>query len=360
MTTSTTSTSKVDPPPSPTYSSVETLIDKENPHHDGSQQESSPGRMKKNASRSINGMLPDNDNGTMPAATTNTDATCPDSDKGHDNVQHPNLDKSGSTSSPNSTHQMAAPDEAPVLSGRNCFVTIGSIASFLPLLEQVITSPFLTRLQVAGFKKLTVQCGPNLAWFEAQLETLRSGDLLADLQVECFSYAPDLKPYMLECRGEKGKRLAGCVIAHAGAGTILEVKRYGAPLIVVPNPTLMDNHQLELAVEIQRQGWAVHGKIDNLPHAIDKILQLIQKGRLDHLPPYRPAPFPVPEAERFKLLDWVVLTCYPEEFERKKHLLQLESLDKRQVQRQEAGVGAGSPTLDANLEPADAARMQLD
>lgn len=221
---------------------------------------------------------------------------------------------------------MASTEESPVLSGRNCFVTIGSIASFLPLLEQVITGPFLTRLQVAGFKKLTVQCGPNLAWFETQLEALRSGELLADLQVECFSYAPVLKPYMLECRGELGKSLAGCVIAHAGAGTILEVRRYGAPLIVVPNPTLMDNHQLELAVEVQRQGWAVHGKIHNLPHAIDKVLQLIQK----------------------------------EEFERKKHLLQLESLDKRQETREEAETGAGSPTLDAAVEPADAARMQLD
>ncbi|KAK4654299.1 N-acetylglucosaminyldiphosphodolichol N-acetylglucosaminyltransferase catalytic subunit alg13 [Podospora pseudocomata] len=357
----TTSTSRAATPPSPAYLVADTLNETGDSHHVGSQQKPDPERVR-NLSRSFDiDMMPDNDNGTLPAAITNKDATCPDSDRSQDNGHYLDLTSSStSTSTPGSAPQMASTEESPVLSGRNCFVTIGSIASFLPLLEQVITGPFLTRLQVAGFKKLTVQCGPNLAWFETQLEALRSGELLADLQVECFSYAPVLKPYMLECRGEQGKSLAGCVIAHAGAGTILEVRRYGAPLIVVPNPTLMDNHQLELAVEVQRQGWAVHGKIDNLPHAIDNVLQLIQKGRLDHLPPYRPAPFPVPEAERFKLFDWVVLTCYPEEFERKKHLLQLESLDKRQETREKAGTGAGSPTLDAAVEPADAARMQLD
>ncbi|KAK4665560.1 N-acetylglucosaminyldiphosphodolichol N-acetylglucosaminyltransferase catalytic subunit alg13 [Podospora pseudopauciseta] len=267
----TTSTSRAATPPSPAYSVAGTLNETRDSHHVGSQQKPDPERVR-NLSRSFDiDMMPDNDNGTLPAAITNTDATCPDSDRSQDNGRCLDLASSStSTSTPSSAPQMASTEESPVLSGRNCFVTIGSIASFLPLLEQVITGPFLTHLQVAGFKKLTVQCGPNLAWFETQLEALRSGELLADLQVECFSYAPVLKPYMLECRGEQGKSLAGCVIAHAGAGTILEVRRYGAPLIVVPNPTLMDNHQLELAVEVQRQGWAVHGKVDNLPHAIDK------------------------------------------------------------------------------------------
>lgn len=39
-----------------------------------------------------------------------------------------------------------------------------------------------------------------------------------------------------------------------GSGTILDVLRSGRPLIVVPNPTLMDNHQEELALQLDRLG----------------------------------------------------------------------------------------------------------
>ena len=33
------------------------------------------------------------------------------------------------------------------------------------------------------------------------------------------------------------------------------------PMIVIPNPVLQDNHQLELAEELQRQRYALHGDL---------------------------------------------------------------------------------------------------
>lgn len=39
-----------------------------------------------------------------------------------------------------------------------------------------------------------------------------------------------------------------------GSGTILEVLRMGKLLIVVPNPTLLDNHQQELADALVERG----------------------------------------------------------------------------------------------------------
>lgn len=37
--------------------------------------------------------------------------------------------------------------------------------------------------------------------------------------------------------------------------------RYSAPLVVVPNPTLMDNHQAELAEEVEKQRWGIYGRL---------------------------------------------------------------------------------------------------
>lgn len=43
---------------------------------------------------------------------------------------------------------------------------------------------------------------------------------------------------------------------YTGAGTILEGMRLGLALVVVPNSSLLDNHQDELAEELELQGYA--------------------------------------------------------------------------------------------------------
>lgn len=41
---------------------------------------------------------------------------------------------------------------------------------------------------------------------------------------------------------------------YTGSGTILDVLRLGKPMIVVPNPTLLNNHQEELASALTEFG----------------------------------------------------------------------------------------------------------
>lgn len=46
-----------------------------------------------------------------------------------------------------------------------------------------------------------------------------------------------------------------------GSGSILEAMRLGVPLVVVPNPSLKDNHQKELANELQKQGYVIASNV---------------------------------------------------------------------------------------------------
>lgn len=54
----------------------------------------------------------------------------------------------------------------------------------------------------------------------------------------------------------------GLVVSHAGSGSILEALRYQVPLIVVPNTSLLDNHQEELADAMQRSGYLLKGNVE--------------------------------------------------------------------------------------------------
>ena len=45
----------------------------------------------------------------------------------------------------------------------------------------------------------------------------------------------------------------------SGSGSILDALRIAVPIIVVPNPELLDNHQVELAEELAAQGYVIHG-----------------------------------------------------------------------------------------------------
>ena len=49
---------------------------------------------------------------------------------------------------------------------------------------------------------------------------------------------------------------AGLVIAHAGAGTILETVQACKPLLLVPNDTLMGGHQTQIAKKMKKMSRA--------------------------------------------------------------------------------------------------------
>lgn len=60
-------------------------------------------------------------------------------------------------------------------------------------------------------------------------------------------------------------------LTSSGSGTILDALRISAPLVVVPNTTLLDNHQIELAEELSRQDYVVHGSLET-PDGLERAM----------------------------------------------------------------------------------------
>ncbi|RXK35469.1 hypothetical protein M231_07281 [Tremella mesenterica] len=81
------------------------------------------------------------------------------------------------------------------------------------------------------------------------------------------------------------------VVSHAGSGSILSVLRSRKPLLVIPNQTLMDDHQSELAYELSKHGYLLVTSVDNLLQGLERLL---------NLSPNTLEPFPEQDRTAFK------------------------------------------------------------
>ncbi|KAI4677234.1 uncharacterized protein J4E88_007042 [Alternaria novae-zelandiae] len=151
-----------------------------------------------------------------------------------------------------------------------CFVTTGATAPFTELIESVLTPTCLDSLREGGFTHLLVQYG-SADYVYKQFSKLASAHLQetpskGDLVIDGIDFNPD----GLKTQFQLVQRSKGLVISHAGSGSILEALRYQIPLIVVPNTGLLDNHQEELAVAMERNNYLVRGDVKDLAPAIKK------------------------------------------------------------------------------------------
>jgi hypothetical protein len=102
---------------------------------------------------------------------------------------------------------------------RTMFVTIGSIASFKSLIEEVLSQTFLETLARLDFRRLFVQCGPDLAYFE-EIRPQKGFDSCW-IDILGFDWTKDINSYFLRCtpsdgKGGTEKRGMGIIMAHAG------------------------------------------------------------------------------------------------------------------------------------------------
>lgn len=143
------------------------------------------------------------------------------------------------------------------------FVTVGATTSFDLLVEAILSDRVRKTLLDKGYDQLVIQVGPSERYHDLQEE--RDG-----LTIQLWKFKPSLK---------KDLEASDLVISHAGAfrvhsflkkfgvdshtgsGSILDALRLYKPLIVVPNPTLLHNHQTELAEALEQRGYISSSRV---------------------------------------------------------------------------------------------------
>lgn len=110
-------------------------------------------------------------------------------------------------------------------------------------------------LNKRGYNELTLQIG------KTDIEpdcTSRCGFN----HIEAFHLSPSIREAM---------ESAELIISHAGAGSCLEALELHKPLIVVTNDLLMDNHQLELAEQLYKDGYLYYTDCKGLAELIQTV-----------------------------------------------------------------------------------------
>ncbi|NP_001311219.1 UDP-N-acetylglucosamine transferase subunit ALG13 isoform 9 [Homo sapiens] len=151
------------------------------------------------------------------------------------------------------------------------FVTVGT-TSFDDLIACVSAPDSLQKIESLGYNRLILQIGRGTVVpepFSTESFTL-----------DVYRYKDSLKEDIQK---------ADLVISHAGkgAGSCLETLEKGKPLVVVINEKLMNNHQLELAKQLHKEGHLFYCTCSTLPG----LLQSMDLSTLKCYPPGQPEKF---------------------------------------------------------------------
>lgn len=151
---------------------------------------------------------------------------------------------------------------------KTALVLTGATAEFNELIKEALKPEVLQKLHDEQFSALVFQAGHGLQYC---LDLIQNIPLRSEYpKLKAFDFKESLQGDLKACQYRKGKSEEGLIITHAGSGTVLDVLRMGLVCIVVPNPALLDNHQQELADELDRQGYVTKANVKDLVKAIDK------------------------------------------------------------------------------------------
>ncbi|ORX87605.1 glycosyl transferase [Anaeromyces robustus] len=147
---------------------------------------------------------------------------------------------------------------------QSVFLTVGT-TRFDDLLKEINQESFFKALISLGFKNLIVQYGNSILPenFPKDKYTLETGETLS-INLYKFKFNDSKSFY-------NDMKQADLIISHAGSGTILDALELHKKIIVVPNETLMDNHQIELANAMSKKGVIISSSISELINTLNNL-----------------------------------------------------------------------------------------
>ncbi|QOY40174.1 Glycosyltransferase family 28 C-terminal domain containing protein [Cryptosporidium parvum] len=143
-------------------------------------------------------------------------------------------------------------------------VTVGT-TKFDLLIKQVDKVEFLDQLLECGYNNLCIQYGsgeyvpiPRKVKHSKICDNIIGNNNEKFLEIKAIPYMKEIIYLNYDL-----------IIGHAGAGTILNSLRNNRKMIVVINKSLMDNHQAELATQLDNNKYLI--AIDNVNDLINTI-----------------------------------------------------------------------------------------
>lgn len=154
---------------------------------------------------------------------------------------------------------------------KSLFVTTGATVPFDPLVE-LFTDPeilnYLSKeLQITN---ITIQHGVEASTeLISRLKTISEKELSNEISIELIPFINDINTEILKhdlIISHGGIEILYLfkilynttdTLANLGTGSILDALRLKKPLIVVVNPTLLNNHQLDIATALEDQNCLI-------------------------------------------------------------------------------------------------------
>ena len=168
--------------------------------------------------------------------------------------------------------------EQPPNSMATVLVTTGATVTFRELISYVCLVECVSKLARLGVRKLVVQYGNEIGksgdhisrgHFEKSVTSLeasgfkREGEL-SDHEIVLESESMDVLAFPFTHDILSHIETADIIVSHAGTGSIIDVLRLKKNLVVVTNDSLLDNHQLEVALMMAKEEYLIDCTLEEM------------------------------------------------------------------------------------------------